>query len=63
MATFSARDWRGARRRRYDWPASRLTSREMSLLLVARARTGLPITELLRRAVQVAYEGEGSHAS
>jgi len=35
----------------YQWPASRLTGREMAMLHRIRERTGIPITELLKAAV------------
>ena len=36
----------------YPWPASRLTSEEMSILYLWRMKTGTPINELLRQCVQ-----------
>ena len=51
----------------YPWPASGITEQEMALLYEAResAPKRVPITELLRRAVQEVYgrqagEGEDS---
>lgn len=38
---------------KYQWPASRLTSREMAILASWRESTGLPITECLRQAVEL----------
>ena len=63
MTKFIWTDRRGGPRRPYYWPASRLSDREMDLLYAVRERSGLPVNELLRRAVQVAYEREESHAS
>ena len=38
----------------YRWPCSRLKEKEMAKLVEWRELTGLPITELIRRAVLVA---------
>jgi len=45
----------GGPRRPYEWPASRLTDREMFTLYDVKARTGLPVNELIRRAVAQVY--------
>ena len=50
----------GGPRRPYQWPASRLTDDEMWALYRERERTGLPVNELLRRAILAAYSPEGS---
>jgi len=42
--------------RKYQWPASALTPKDMAVLYDWRKQTGTPITELLRRAVQVCKE-------
>lgn len=42
----------------YPWPASALTEAEMTLLYRARQRTGIPMSRLLRRAVQQQYGEE-----
>ncbi|MCK5615082.1 hypothetical protein KAR91_75160 [Candidatus Pacearchaeota archaeon] len=39
-------------RRGYQWPASALTGQEMAILNGWRERTGVPISELLKQAVQ-----------
>lgn len=39
-------------RRGYQWPASAITGQEMAILNGWRERTGIPISELLRQAVQ-----------
>ena len=50
----------GGPRRPYQWPASRLTDAEMWALYRERRRTGLPVNELLRRAILATYSPEGS---
>ena len=42
--------------RKCQWPASALTPEDMAVLYGWREQTGTPITELLRRAVQVCKE-------
>lgn len=42
---------------KYQWPASKLTEREMELLFLARKSTGRSICELLKDAVHTAYNG------
>ena len=44
-------------RKGYKWPASALTSAEMEILTGWRQRTGVPISELLRRAVMEMDKG------
>lgn len=41
--------------KRYQWPSSRLTEREMKLLYEHKLRCGIPITELIREAIELAY--------
>ena len=41
---------------KYQWPASRLTEKEMELLFKAREATGQSICKLLKDAVHIAYE-------
>lgn len=36
----------------YPWPASAITVKEMEILANLRERTGKPITELIRLAIQ-----------
>lgn len=43
-------------RKGYQWPADRLTDREMTVLHTLRGQTGLPINALLKLAVQVLAE-------
>ena len=38
-------------RKGYQWPASALTCREMEILADWRAKTGTPISELIRQAI------------
>lgn len=40
---------------KYPWPASRLRAEKMHLLYEARARLKIPMSELLRLAVEKAY--------
>ena len=42
---------------KYQWPASKLTEKEMELLFLARESTGRSICELLKDAVHTAYDG------
>lgn len=39
----------------YQWPASRLSEKEMAILFQMRCKTSKSICELLREAVHVAY--------
>ena len=39
----------------YQWPASKLTAKEMKLLYEERKRNGKPITVLIREAVLKTY--------
>ena len=51
-----ASDQRTARSmKRYQWPSSRLTEREMKFLYEQKLRCGMPITELIREAIELAY--------
>ena len=42
---------------KYQWPASRLDEKEMALLFQEKQKTKESICELLRRAVNIAYDG------
>jgi len=43
---------------KYQWPASQLTEKEMSILFCMREKTGHCISDLLKRAVHTAYGEE-----
>lgn len=40
---------------KYQWPASKLTKKEMELLFKARQATGRSICELLKESIHIAY--------
>ena len=40
---------------KYPWPASGLTEKEMKILYEQKVRSSVPITELIREAVEAAY--------
>jgi hypothetical protein len=40
---------------KYQWPASKLTGKEMELLFKARQATGRNICDLLKEAVNIVY--------
>jgi len=42
---------------KYQWPASRLGDKEMTLLFQEKQKSKTSICELLRRAVNIAYGG------
>jgi hypothetical protein len=42
---------------KYQWPASRLGDKEMALLFQEKQKAKTSICELLRRAVNIAYDG------
>jgi hypothetical protein len=42
---------------KYQWPASRLSDKEMALLFQEKQKAKTSICELLRRAVNIAYGG------
>ena len=43
-------------RPKYPWPASQLDSGDMDVLFRARERTGLPMTRLIKAAIQEQYK-------
>jgi len=49
----STRNRESMKRVRYQWPASALTDKEMEILYQWRGKTGTPICELLREAVEI----------
>jgi len=43
---------------KYQWPASKLSEKEMAILFQMRCKTSKSICELLRKAVHIAYGRE-----